>query len=71
MPALFRKEKPLQLSAQHLFTHSNQFIGIEGEILWIFVSSPVLCFLGREIMPLLAGDLASSARHAQCRIDEK
>ena len=71
MAALFRKKQPFQFAVDDLFAHANQLVGIKGEILRILVRAEVLGLFRRQIVPLLAGDLASSATHAQRRVDEK
>jgi hypothetical protein len=71
MTALFRKKEPIQFAVDHFFSHPHKFVRVEGEILWILVSSYVFGFLCRKIMPLFASNLASSAARANRRIDKK
>ena len=64
MTALFRKKQPLQFTVDDLLVHANQLVSIKGEILRILVRAEILGFFRRQIVPLLAGDLAPSATHA-------
>jgi hypothetical protein len=69
MPALIREEIPGWLIPGDLI-ESNKFPGIEGQIRRILVTSPIdrlfCCFL----IPLLAGNLATSAGRTFAGVDE-
>jgi hypothetical protein len=68
MPALIREKEPIELAVDDLLTHAHQFVGVKGEIGGILVRTPVDGIFSRQIMPLLAGYLASPAGRAQGRI---
>jgi len=68
MPALIGKKQPLEPIIYHLFFHPDKLIGLKGEILGILICADIFCFFGRQIVPLLTGNLTSPAGCTDCRI---
>lgn len=71
MAALFREEQhPEVLSLAH-FAHVHGFVGHAGQVRRVRVSAAVRRFLGGQVLPLLARDLAASAARAARQVDKK
>jgi hypothetical protein len=71
MSTLIREKQPSYPAVNNLVFHPHEFVRIEGEISRILVGTAVDRLGSGQIMPLFAGDLASSAGRAQRRIDKK
>jgi hypothetical protein len=65
MTALIREEQPSQFAVDDFFFHAHQFVSVKGEIGGILVRSSIDGFFSRQVVPLLAGDLAASAGRTQ------
>jgi hypothetical protein len=61
MPALIREKQPFKTVIHHFFIHPDKLIGERGKILRVLITPYVYCFFSRQVMPLLACNLASSA----------
>jgi hypothetical protein len=72
VPALVREEIPFGFSSWdfHLI-ESDQFKCCSGKVRWILMISSLVGFGSRILVPLLAGNLTSSACCAFCCIYEK
>jgi hypothetical protein len=71
MTALLGKKEPLHAVLGILFRIPDQLIGCEGQILRILVTAHVFCFFCRELVPLLACNLATPTRRAPREVYKK
>jgi hypothetical protein len=69
--ALVRKEVPFELAPGDHLPKTYQFEGTEGEICWVLVAAPIEGFGGRQLVPLLAGNLAASTGRTPGCVYEK
>ncbi len=69
MSALIREKIPCRLIAGDLI-ESNQFPGIKGQVRRILVTSPIYCLFRCFLIPLLAGNLTTSASRTFAGVDE-
>jgi hypothetical protein len=70
MPALIREKQPLELIVNDLFPHPDKLVRKKGEILGILMTPHVFGFFSRQVMPLLARNLAAPARRTNGCIDK-
>ena len=72
MAALFREEIPAHHAVfVHIVVESDDFVVIRVQIRRILMRTGLLGFIGRQIMPVLAGELAAAAGRAPGRINKK
>jgi hypothetical protein len=61
VPALVGEKVPPELAPRHHLPEPYQLEGIEGEICWILVATPIEGLGRLPLVPFLAGYLAASA----------
>jgi len=72
VPALVREKVPNWLTIRtKILLKPDELVGIEGEILRILVAAHVFCLGSRQLVPLLASNLAAAASYTHRRINEK